>query len=140
MESVDIVECAWAIQPYLTDLLAVNATTVEQELARLLTSASAGQKVDNLILAALSQHTPTREWARRYLQGDADPSGTPKDLRDYSQPPGVASPVTASGPRYVCPKCGQKWIRRAAGQTPPPCTTPNCPRFGKSLERVTIPT
>jgi hypothetical protein len=129
----DILECAYDIRSALPHLLSDQALQVEQELTALLTRATAGEKTDVLILHLLSQHPPTKEWARRYLRGDQEGEWIDPN-RNYSTPPGASEPVPVAGVRYFCPWCGFRWIRREAGQQPPAL----CPNDNKTpLQPVT---
>jgi hypothetical protein len=127
--SEDILECGYDIHPVLQYLLGEQATVVEQQLTALLSRATAGEKVDILILNLLSQFPATKEWARLYLKGDQatgwiDYSRLPGDTR----PTGPQGPVFVSGARCFCPWCGYRWIRREAGQKPPKI----CPNDNKT--------
>jgi rubrerythrin len=111
MNKEDIMECAFSIRPYLTNLLGTEAEEIERNLASLLERADYGEKVDHLILHLLRQHMSTREWARRYIG---------KHLRDYQQTGGNSGLVRASA-KYFCPHCGYSWVQQFAGERPPLC-------------------
>jgi hypothetical protein len=126
-EAADVHRCAHEMRPYLNELLGSDAPVVDDALADLIKRADADEKVDNLMLEVFGRHKATREWARRYLQGDEDPADIMKDLRQYIPPPGGSLPVPASGSKYRCPKGDFQWAQQFLGQSPPLCPTHKVP-------------
>ncbi len=127
----DLLEGARIIRPFLPELLhqqvvTVSATlasipardVVDQTLAHSLELARTGQKVDFLIMGSLSAYEPTREWIRRYLEDDLEPS------LNYIPTPGKPPQLPPAGV-CTCSHGDFTWYQRTKGQP-----VPSCPNHG----------
>ena len=126
-----LLTAAQAIRPYLSELLkAPVAQKVGELLEDLLSKSGSEQDVKPKILTVLTEHGPTREWLRLYMDENYPAEAILKVLRTYSPLSDVQHAVES--PRYLCPvaSCHQQWYRRDRNQT-----IPNCPIHDVQLVR-----
>lgn len=115
-------EIYYAVEQYLPNLPEALQAPARSLLAR----ASAGEKMDNALLALISEDAQARTWLRQALFGGE----TARLMGDYAPLPGSPLSVPANS-LWICPQCGFEWRVVRAGRP-----LPSCPRDGSALTRV----
>lgn len=122
MKPADILEAARSIRPYLSELVGEpDATTLDQQLADLLTQTDTDLPIDNRILELLAAQDATRDWLAGFLQDKQQPDA----LRTWK--PLLNSQSLVSAPKFVCPEGDYVWHRPRVGVEPPLCPTHQIP-------------
>jgi hypothetical protein len=121
--TLSILDAAYAIQPFLPELLGPEiGRQVDQQLQTLLTQAAAGQSIENQITETLRAHETTQTWMRRYLKGE-----TPADItRSISGLPGNMN-ARPRKPEYQCPECHKQYAELPQARIPTCPDHPNQP-------------
>jgi hypothetical protein len=118
-----ILTAAHQIRPLLPILLdPETAETFDHQLQTLLDQTI--PNLDTLILQHLTSTDRTRDWTRRFLQGE----NLEAILRGLPPLPGDMSPVSASR-TFICPipDCPETWTQPSSGYRIPDCPTHNIP-------------